>query len=41
MTEKEKKYLSDILHSVELIETFVVGIISFESYSKDEKQKVQ
>ena len=39
MTEKEKKYLSDILNSIELIEQFTTDINSFDSYSKDLKTK--
>ncbi|HMI66390.1 MAG TPA: HepT-like ribonuclease domain-containing protein [Cyclobacteriaceae bacterium] len=39
MTEKEKKFLSDIAYSIELIENFTNGINSFEQYSKDIKTK--
>lgn len=39
MTEKEKKYLSDILRSIELIESFLIGITTFEDYRKDPKTK--
>ncbi|WP_205943657.1 HepT-like ribonuclease domain-containing protein [Pedobacter cryophilus] len=39
MTEKEKKFLADIEHSIELIESFIIEIKSFEQYSKDEKTK--
>ena len=39
MTEKEKKFLSDIVNSIELIESFINGINSFEVYSKDLKTK--
>lgn len=39
MTEKEKKFLSDITNSIELIENFVTGINSFGEYSKDLKTK--
>lgn len=39
MTEKEKKYLSDILRSIVLIESFIDGVTSFNVYSKDDKTK--
>ncbi len=39
MTEKEKKFLSDISSSIELIEAFISGTNSFEDYSKDLKTK--
>jgi uncharacterized protein with HEPN domain len=39
MTEKEKKFLSDIINSIELIEGFLLGIGSFGQYSKDLKTK--
>jgi uncharacterized protein with HEPN domain len=39
MTEKEKKFLSDISYSIELIESFTNGINSFGEYSKDLKTK--
>lgn len=39
MTEKEKKFLSDIANSIELIENFTTGINSFGEYSKDFKTK--
>src|SRR6267154_2610581 len=39
MTEKEKKSLSDIAYSIQLIETFTKGIKSFDQYSKDLKTK--
>lgn len=39
MTEKEKKLLSDILHSVHLIETFTKDINSFPEYQRDLKTK--
>ncbi len=32
MTDKEKKYLSDILHSIHLINSFTEKIASFEQY---------
>jgi|SRR5690606_2459502 uncharacterized protein with HEPN domain len=35
MTDKEKKYLSDILHSVHLIHSFTEKITSFEQYKGD------
>ena len=39
MTEKERKFLSDITNSIELIENFTSGIKSFAEYSKDLKTK--
>ena len=39
MTEKEKKFLSDITNSIELIENFTIGVNSFGEYSKDFKTK--
>ena len=39
MTEKEKKYLSDILTSIELIEDFTKTIKSFSDYARDLKTK--
>jgi len=39
MTEKEKKFLSDIINSIELIKSFLVGINSFDQYAKDQKTK--
>ena len=35
MTEKEKKFLSDISNSIELIETFTRDLQSFSEYQKD------
>ncbi len=35
--EKSKKYLSDILMAIELIEEFTVGINDFNLYDKDRK----
>lgn len=37
MTEKGKKYLSDIVRAIELIESFVIDINSFDDYQKDHK----
>lgn len=37
MTDKEKKYLSDVLSSIELIEEFTSDLTSFTDYSKDLK----
>lgn len=37
MTERPKKYLSDILMAIELIENFTREIDSFESYEADLK----
>ncbi len=39
MTEKEKKFLSDISNSIELIETFTKDLKSFAEYQKDLKTK--
>lgn len=39
MTEKAKKYLSDILLAIELIEEFSEGITSFFDYQEDLKTK--
>lgn len=39
MTEKEKKFLSDISNSIALIESFTVDKKSFIDYSKDSKTK--
>ena len=39
MTEKEKKYLSDIINSIELIENFTKDLKSFTEYVKDLKTK--
>lgn len=39
MTESEKKYLSDILHSANLIFTFTSDISSFSEYQADIKTK--
>lgn len=39
MTEKEKKFLSDIINSIELIESFTTGLKSFTEYEKDLKTK--
>lgn len=39
MTEKEKKFLSDISNSIELIETFTKELRSFSEYQKDLKTK--
>ncbi len=37
MTERGKKYLVDILQSIELIHSFIEGIESFEEYEADFK----
>lgn len=37
MTEKSKKYLSDILMAIDLIEKFTVDIIDFNIYQNDLK----
>ena len=39
MTEREKKYLSDISHSIQLIEDFTKDITSFSRYQLDLKTK--
>ncbi len=39
MTEKEKKYLSDILSSIMLIEEFTGELQTFDDYQKDLKTK--
>jgi uncharacterized protein with HEPN domain len=39
MTEKEKKFLSDIINSIELIDSFIKEIKSFADYQKDLKTK--
>ena len=41
MTEKEKKFLSDISNSIELIESFTKDLKSFVDYQKDLKTKVE
>ena len=37
MTEKSKKYLSDVLMAIELIEEFTSEITDFNSYDNDRK----
>ena len=37
MTERGKKYLSDILSAIDLIESFMIEIESFEQYQSDLK----
>ena len=37
MTEKSKKYLSDVLIAINLINEFTVGISDFNVYDKDRK----
>lgn len=39
MTEKEKKFLSDISNSIKLIESFTKDLKSFAEYQKDLKTK--
>lgn len=39
MTEREKKFLSDISHSIELIESFTQDLKSFTEYQEDLKTK--
>ncbi len=40
MTAKARKYLSDILYSIELIEQFLDPTPSFQEYSNDLKTRV-
>ncbi|WP_236353471.1 HepT-like ribonuclease domain-containing protein [Flavobacterium seoulense] len=37
MTEKSKKYLSDVLIAIDLVRQFTVDIADFNSYEKDLK----
>jgi uncharacterized protein with HEPN domain len=37
MTEKDLKYLSDVLQAIELIESFTESITEFEEYDRDLK----
>ncbi|WP_269243299.1 HepT-like ribonuclease domain-containing protein [Flavobacterium limnophilum] len=37
MTEKSKKYLSDVLMAIDLINEFTIGISDFNLYDKDRK----
>ncbi len=37
MTEKGKKYLSDVLMAIDLINEFTIGITDFKDYEKDRK----
>lgn len=37
MTEKSKKYLSDILMAIDLINDFTIGISDFNLYDNDRK----
>ena len=37
MTDKVKKYLSDIQHSISLIENFLEGVENFDTYQSDIK----
>jgi uncharacterized protein with HEPN domain len=37
MTEKSKKYLSDVLMAIHLIREFTIDITDFDSYEKDRK----
>lgn len=39
MTEKAKKYLSDMLRSIVLLVSFLKGTTSFDQYNKDGKTK--
>ena len=41
MTDQGKKFLSDILQAIELIESFIVDIKDFDQYLTDKKLKVQ
>lgn len=37
MTERGKKYLSDVVQTIDLIEAFMAGIETHEQYVKDRK----
>lgn len=37
MTEKSKKYISDILRSIDLIEKFTIDVVDFNQYQIDLK----
>ncbi len=37
MTEKSKKYLSDVLMAIDLIREFTIDITDFTTYEKDKK----
>ena len=37
MTDQGKKYLTDIIHAVDLIESFTSGISSYDEYTADLK----
>jgi len=39
MIERSRKYLSDILTAIELIEEFLKGIIEFNDYQSDSKSR--
>jgi uncharacterized protein with HEPN domain len=39
MTEKSRKYLSDIITAIEFIDEFISGIHDFTEYQKDKKTK--
>ncbi len=39
MTERQKKYLSDILISIELVESFIKDVNTFNQYTSDMKTK--
>lgn len=39
MTDRQRKYLSDIAYAIELIDTFQNGIVSYEAYRIDFKTK--
>lgn len=39
MTEREKKFLSDISDSIDLIDSFTKGLKSFDNYREDPKTK--
>ena len=39
MTERSKKYLSDIFISIEFIEDFIADIKTFPDYQRDTKTK--
>jgi uncharacterized protein with HEPN domain len=41
MTDQGKKYLTDIIHAIDLIESFTSGISGYDEYIADLKHKVQ
>jgi uncharacterized protein with HEPN domain len=41
MTDQGKKYLTDIIHAIDLIESFTSDISGYDDYITDLKLKVQ